>query len=162
MVSHQTFSGHLWHLTGQIKFDQTNLLYIINEEVNKFPMGKQMSGQFSNLIVSTEYYHCNPIYTKYYIVARVHNDNDSRNLYEIHGVPTLHAFKAKDPLQKLSAGQPTPSLLLTVSLLSTYSGIPGNFCMQCLQCLHLYNVLSAVFLVTTVSTVSIMSGVRLS
>ena len=55
MASHQTFSGQLWHLTGQIKFDQTNLLHIINEEVNKFPMVKQMSRQFSNLIISTAY-----------------------------------------------------------------------------------------------------------
>ena len=32
MVSNQTFSGQLWHLTGQTKFDQTNLLYTFNEE----------------------------------------------------------------------------------------------------------------------------------
>ena len=36
MASHQTFSGQLWHLTDQTKFDQTNLLYIINGEVNTF------------------------------------------------------------------------------------------------------------------------------
>ena len=52
-ASHQTFSGQLWHLTNQTKFDQTNLLCIINEEVNKFTIGKQMSGQFSTLIIST-------------------------------------------------------------------------------------------------------------
>ena len=28
-ASHQTFSGQLWHLTDQTKFDQTNLLYRI-------------------------------------------------------------------------------------------------------------------------------------
>ena len=28
-------SGQLWHLTDQTKFDQTNLLYIINGEVNE-------------------------------------------------------------------------------------------------------------------------------
>ena len=33
------------------KFDQTNLLYIINGKVNKFTTGKQMSGQFSTLII---------------------------------------------------------------------------------------------------------------
>ena len=54
MASHQTFSGQLWHLTGQTKFDQTNLLYIINGEVNEFTIGKQMSGQFLILIISTE------------------------------------------------------------------------------------------------------------
>ena len=52
-ASHQTFSGQLWDLTDQTKFDQTNLLYIINGEVNKFTIGKQMSGQFSTLIIST-------------------------------------------------------------------------------------------------------------
>ena len=52
-ASHQTFSDHLWHLTDQTKFDQTNLLCIINGEVNKFTIGKQMSGQFSTLIIST-------------------------------------------------------------------------------------------------------------
>ena len=36
MASHQTFSGQLWHLTDQSKFDQTNLLYIISGEVYKF------------------------------------------------------------------------------------------------------------------------------
>ena len=44
MVSHQTFSGQLWHLTDQTKFDQTNLLYIINGEVNECIIRKQMSG----------------------------------------------------------------------------------------------------------------------
>ena len=45
MASHQIFSGQLWHLTDQTKFDQTNLLYIIDEEVHTFTIGKQMSGQ---------------------------------------------------------------------------------------------------------------------
>ena len=36
MVSHQTFSGQTKRLSGQIKFDQTNLLYIINGGVIKF------------------------------------------------------------------------------------------------------------------------------
>ena len=53
MASHQTFSGQLWHLTDQTKFDQTNLLYIINGEVSKFTIGKQISGQFSTVIIST-------------------------------------------------------------------------------------------------------------
>ena len=52
-ASHQTFSGQLRHLTDQAKFDQTHLLCIINGEVNKFTIGKQMSGQFSTLIIST-------------------------------------------------------------------------------------------------------------
>ena len=47
MASHQTFSGQVWYLTDQTKFDQTTLLYIINGKVNKFTLGKQMSGQFS-------------------------------------------------------------------------------------------------------------------
>ena len=40
-------------MTNQAKFDQTKLLYIINGEVNKFIIGKQMSGQFSTLIISS-------------------------------------------------------------------------------------------------------------
>ena len=40
MASHQTFSGQLWHLTDKTKFDQTNLLYIINGEVDKLTMGE--------------------------------------------------------------------------------------------------------------------------
>ena len=59
MVSHQTFSSQLWHLTGQTKFDQTNLLYIINGEVNECIIGKQMSGQFLILIISTGYNYTN-------------------------------------------------------------------------------------------------------
>ena len=53
MASHQTFSGQLWHLTGQTKFDQINLLYIINGEVNECIIRKRMSGQFLILILST-------------------------------------------------------------------------------------------------------------
>ena len=53
MASHQTLSGQLWHLTDQTKFDRINLLYIINTEVDKFTIGKQVSGQFSTLIIST-------------------------------------------------------------------------------------------------------------
>ena len=57
MASHQTFSGQLWHLTGQTKLDQTNLLYIINGEVNECIIGKQMSGQFLILIIGTAVTH---------------------------------------------------------------------------------------------------------
>ena len=53
MASHQIFSGQLWHLTGQTKFDQTNLLYVINGEINECIIGKQMSGQILILIIST-------------------------------------------------------------------------------------------------------------
>ena len=53
MASHQTFSGQVKHLSSQTKFGQTNLLYIINGEVIKFTKEKQMSGQFSVLIIST-------------------------------------------------------------------------------------------------------------
>ena len=54
MASHQIFSDQLWHLTDQIKFDQTNLLYIINGKVHKFTIGNHISGQFSTLIISTD------------------------------------------------------------------------------------------------------------
>ena len=52
-ASHQTFSGQLKHLTGQNKFGQSNILYIINGNVIKFLIEKPMSGQFSFLIIST-------------------------------------------------------------------------------------------------------------
>ena len=57
MASHQTFSGQFWHLTDQINFDQTNLLYIVNGEVNKFTIVKQMSRQFSTVIVHSNILH---------------------------------------------------------------------------------------------------------
>ena len=57
MASHRTFSGQFWHLTGQTKFDQTNLLYIINGEDTEFTIGKQISGQISTLIISTVNYY---------------------------------------------------------------------------------------------------------
>ena len=41
--------SQLQHLTDHSKFDQTNLLYIINGEVNYCVIGKQMSRQFSIL-----------------------------------------------------------------------------------------------------------------
>ena len=53
MASHQTFSGHLKHLTGQTNFGQSNILYITNGKVTKFLIEKPMSGQFSILIIST-------------------------------------------------------------------------------------------------------------
>ena len=53
MASYQTFSSQLWHLTGQTKFDQSNLLYIINGEINECIIRKRMSGQFLILILST-------------------------------------------------------------------------------------------------------------
>ena len=40
MASHQPFSDQFWHLTNQINFDLTNLLYIINGEVYNFTIGK--------------------------------------------------------------------------------------------------------------------------
>ena len=36
----------------QAKFDWTNFLYIINGEINKFIIGKQVSRQFLALIIS--------------------------------------------------------------------------------------------------------------
>ena len=45
MAIYQTFSGQLWHLTNEIKFDQN--YYTLS---NKFTKGNHMSGQFSTLI----------------------------------------------------------------------------------------------------------------
>ena len=54
LASHQTFSGQIKHLSAQTKLGQTDLLYIINGEVNDFKIEKQTSGQFSVPIVSTD------------------------------------------------------------------------------------------------------------
>ena len=52
MTSHQTFSGQTKHMSNQIKFGQTNFLYIINGNFIEFAK-KWRSGQFSVLIIST-------------------------------------------------------------------------------------------------------------
>ena len=49
MASHQTFSSQTKHLSGQIKFDQTNLLYIINGEVIKFAKDNNCTDNFQSL-----------------------------------------------------------------------------------------------------------------
>ena len=53
MAGHQTFFDQFCHLTDQTKFDQTNLLYIINGEISECIIGKQTSRQFSTLIIGT-------------------------------------------------------------------------------------------------------------
>ena len=45
MASHQTFSNQIKHMSGQIKFGQTNFLYIINGKFIKF--GKEINIQTS-------------------------------------------------------------------------------------------------------------------
>ena len=47
MASHQTFSSQIKHLSGQIKFSQTNLLYIINGEVFEFAKDNECLEIFS-------------------------------------------------------------------------------------------------------------------
>ena len=37
ITSHQTFSGQIKYVSGQIKFGQTNFLYIINGNFVEFP-----------------------------------------------------------------------------------------------------------------------------
>ena len=49
MASHQTFSGQIKHLCGQIKFIQTNLLYRINGEVIEFAKGNGCLNTFHSL-----------------------------------------------------------------------------------------------------------------
>ena len=52
MVSHQTFSGQIKHMSGQIKFGQTNFLYIINGNFMEF--ATEMNVRIiSVLIIST-------------------------------------------------------------------------------------------------------------
>ena len=45
MANHQILSSQFQHLTDQTKFDQTNLLYIINECI----IGKQMSATVTEI-----------------------------------------------------------------------------------------------------------------
>ena len=49
MASHQTFSGQVKHLSGQTKFGQTSLLYIINGEVIKFTKENKCPDNFQSL-----------------------------------------------------------------------------------------------------------------
>ena len=53
MASHRAFSGQIDHLSGQIKFGQTNLLYIISGKFTELTKEKMMSRKFSVLIMST-------------------------------------------------------------------------------------------------------------
>ena len=54
MASHQTFSGQIKHMSGQIKFGQTYFLSIINGNFMEFAKENECLGQFSVLIISTE------------------------------------------------------------------------------------------------------------
>ena len=49
MASHRAFSGQIDHLSGQIKFGQTNLLYIINGEVIEFTKENDCPDNFQSL-----------------------------------------------------------------------------------------------------------------
>ena len=49
MVSHRTFSSQIHYLSGQIKFGQTNLLYIINGEVIEFTKENEYPDNFQSL-----------------------------------------------------------------------------------------------------------------
>ena len=49
MASHQTFSGQNKHLSSQIKFDQINLLYIINRDVIGFAKDNKNPYNFQSL-----------------------------------------------------------------------------------------------------------------
>ena len=49
MASHQTFSGYIKQLSGQIKFGQRNLLYITNGEVIEFGKDNKYLDNFQPL-----------------------------------------------------------------------------------------------------------------
>ena len=48
MASHRTFSSQIDHLSGQIKFGQTNLIYIINGEVIEFTKENECPDNFQS------------------------------------------------------------------------------------------------------------------
>ena len=49
MASHQTLSGQVKHLSGQITFDQTNFLYIINGNFAEFAKENECPDKFQCL-----------------------------------------------------------------------------------------------------------------
>ena len=49
MASHQTFSGQIKFMSGQIKFDQTNFLYIINGNFMEFARENECPENFQSL-----------------------------------------------------------------------------------------------------------------
>ena len=49
MASHRTFSGQIDYLSGQIKFGQTNLLYIINGKFIEFTKENECPDNFQSL-----------------------------------------------------------------------------------------------------------------
>ena len=50
MASHQPFSGQIKHLSDQIKFGQTNLLYSVNVEVIEFARDNECLDNFQYLM----------------------------------------------------------------------------------------------------------------
>ena len=49
IASHQTFSGQIKHLSGQIKFGKTNFLYIINGNFMEFAEENECPDNFQSL-----------------------------------------------------------------------------------------------------------------
>ena len=49
MASHQTFSGQIKHMSSQIKFGQTNYLYIINGNFTEFAKENECPDNFHSL-----------------------------------------------------------------------------------------------------------------
>ena len=56
MASHRTFSGHNKHMSGQIKFGQTNLLYTTNQNVTELVENNECLENFGPY-----HMHCNII-----------------------------------------------------------------------------------------------------
>ena len=48
-ASHETFSGQIKHLPDQIKYGQTNFLYIINGQLIEFAKEKECPDNFHSL-----------------------------------------------------------------------------------------------------------------
>ena len=55
MASHQTFSGQSKHTSGQIKFSQTNFLYIINGNCMEFAKENEFPDNFQSLSQALDY-----------------------------------------------------------------------------------------------------------
>ena len=50
MASHQAFPTQIKHLSGQIKFGQTNFIYIINGEIIELAKDNECPDNFQSLL----------------------------------------------------------------------------------------------------------------
>ena len=57
-ASHQTFSGQIKHMFGQIKFGWTNFTYIINRKIIEFAKDNECPDNFQSLLLALKIFKC--------------------------------------------------------------------------------------------------------